>query len=167
MKAVPYELTEAFWCQLDAPGRCALLRDMDVAPADGSLTFRQQRQGLLDVAKKRKVTKLRAALNALLPAPPRRGFYPRGPRAPAPVVSAEAQRAALALCAKVGLLREAGESWRPAAQSDNPGIHYPDAVVQAAVKRGWLQIFHFQSGHLMFKFVVVTSAGHAALGAET
>ena len=94
MKAVPYELTEAFWCQLDEPARCALLRDMDVVPAGsgGSLTFRQQRQGLLDVAKKRKVTKLRAALNALLPAPPRRGFYPRGPRSPAPVVSAERLR---------------------------------------------------------------------------
>lgn len=136
---------------------------MDVVAGNGSLTFAQQRLGLLEVAKKRKVSKFRAALNALLPTPPRRGFYPRGPRAPAPVVSAELQRAALALCAKVGLLREAGESWRPAAQSDNPDIQCPDTVVQAAVKRGWFQTFQFQSGHLMFKFVAVTAAGHAAL----
>lgn len=152
---LPADVVQTFWLRLNKASRCALLREMDVVPANSSLNFTQQRLGLLKVAEERKITKLRAALKAHLPV---------GRRGPVPAVSKELQRAAVALAAQTGFLYQwqAGESWQPATLTDDADIH-PDAVVRACVKAGWLKIFKFNASDRELRFAVVTAAGYAAL----
>ena len=79
-------------------------------------------------------------------------------------VSAEAQRAAVALCADTGFLRprtDNSDLWRSAAVVEYEYIS--DAVVNAAVEAGWFKIFSGEAFSRRFRFAAVTAAGYAAL----
>lgn len=152
---LPVDIVQTFWLRLNKASRCALLREMDVIPANSSLNFTQQRLGLLKVAEERKLTKFRAALKAHLPA---------GRRGPVPAVSSELKRAAVALAAETGFLFrwQDDANWQPAHLTDDVEIH-TDAVVRAGLKAGWIKRFHSNIGGNEFEFAAVTAAGYAAL----
>lgn len=66
MKALPHDLVQFFWRDLDEQTRCGILRKLEVVPANSALNFTQQRLGLLAIAEKRKITKFRTEINAAL-----------------------------------------------------------------------------------------------------
>lgn len=162
MKGPPVDLCETFWLKLNPVSQSAVLRQLDLAPAGGHvLSFQVRRQGLVAAALGGKITQLRAALKAVVG-----GAERRGPGRPAkPAVNLDLQRDAVALCAAAGFLfqYEGDTRWLPAAPVLEEADQYTDAVVQDAIKSGWLQKFYCADGAEEFHFVAVAAAGWAAL----
>lgn len=156
----PADVCDIFWLGVDNLSKDAILRDLELAPdGDRPLTLQERRMGLLASAEKRKITKFRAALNAALPDKRGRGR----PAFAAPAISAKMQLDAAAVAANTGFLLCENETWKPA--NFSAGGVFTDAVVQAAIKSGWLQSFRFNNSDNEFDFVIITPAGTAALEA--
>ena len=162
MKGPPVDVCETFWLKLNPVSQSAILRQLDLAPDGGyALSFQQRRQGLVAAALDNKITKLRDALKAA-----GGGGERRGPGRPAkPAVSLDLQRDAVALCGAAGFLfqYEGDTRWLPAAPVPEEADQCADAIVQAAIKSGWLQKFYCAGGAEEFHFVAVAAAGWAAL----